>query len=151
MLVLQSEAVIGALRDATRRGAGRQALLQLTADTIQSSGSPYTGVYLYMLHGDILELEAFAGDPTEQTTIPVGKGICGRAVQEARDLNVADVHADAEYLACSLTTRSELICLLTRADVIVGQIDIDSDVPEAFPPAEQRAVRAVADALQELL
>jgi len=96
-------------------------------------------------------LEAFDGRPTEHTRIPVGRGICGQAVAERRDLNVPDVTQAEGYLACSIETRAELVVLIRRHDQILGQIDIDSDVVDGFPPEEEAAVRTVADALAALL
>jgi GAF domain-containing protein len=106
---------------------------------------------MYMLHGNDLILEAFDGRPTEHTRIPVGRGICGQAVAERHDLNVADVNQAEGYLACSIETRSELVVLIRRHEEILGQIDIDSDVVDGFPPEEEAAVRTVADALAALL
>jgi GAF domain-containing protein len=114
-------------------------------------GSPYTGVYMYMLHGDMLELEAFAGRPTDHTRIPVGKGICGQAVAESRDINVPDVSKAEGYLACSIETKSELVVLIRRGDEILGQIDVDSDALNPFTAAEEAAVKEVADGLASLL
>ncbi len=149
--VLESDGLVRALQGAYARGARGPELLQLAAGRIRAAGPPYTGVYLYMLHGNDLVLEAFDGRPTEHTRIPVGRGICGQAVAEGKDLNVADVHAAPGYLACSLETRSELVVLIRRHDRILGQVDIDSDVPAAFDAAEQAAVKHVADALAALL
>lgn len=139
------------LREAAARGATRDELLGIAARRLCEVGSPYTGVYLYMLHGDVLRLEAHAGEPTPHVEIPLGRGLCGRAIREGRDLNVPDVDADPDYLACSLSTRSELICLLRSNGRIIGQVDIDSDAPAGFPPEEEAAVRSVADALERLL
>lgn len=150
-MVLDADAVVRALQGAFARDAGRQALLGLAAARIRAAGRPYTGVYMYMLQGTDLVLEAFDGRPTDHTRIPVGRGICGRAVAERRDLNVADVHQAEDYLACSIETRSELVVLIRRHDEILGQIDIDSDVVDGFPPAEEAEVRKVADALAALL
>lgn len=149
--VLDADAVVRALQGAFARDAGRQGLLDLVATRLRAAGPPYTGVYLYMLHGGTLVLEAFAGRPTEHTRIPVGSGICGRAVAERRDLNVPDVSRADGYLACSLETRSELVVLIRRHDEILGQIDIDSDVVDGFDQDEEGAVRVVADALAALL
>lgn len=149
--VLDADAIVRALQGAFAREAGRQALLQLAATRIRAAGPPYTGVYLYMLHGGELVLEAFDGRPTDHTRIAVGRGICGQAVAERRDLNVPDVTAAEGYLACSVETRSELVVLIRRHDEILGQIDIDSDVTDGFPPEEEAAVRTVADALAALL
>ncbi len=149
--VLPSEGIVRALQGAYARGARRQQLLKLAATRIRAAGPPYTGVYLYLLQGQVLVLEAFDGRATEHTRIPVGKGLCGQAVAEGRDINAPDVGAAPGYLACSLETKSELVVLIRRHDQVLGQIDIDSDVPSAFGDAEHAAVREVADALAALL
>jgi GAF domain-containing protein len=149
--VLNPEPIARALQGAFCRDASRQELLELVATKVRAAGSPYTGVYMYMLHGDELVLEAFDGRPTDHTRIPVGAGMCGRAVAERRDINIPDVKEAEGYLACSVETKSELVVLVRRHDEILGQIDIDSDVPNGFDEAEERAVREVADALAALL
>ena len=143
--------VVRALRAAHLHDEGRQALLQMACERIQSWGQPYTSVYAYMLHGEVLELEAYAGRETEHTRIPVGTGVCGTAVAEKRDQNVADVSTIGNYLACNLFTKSELVVLIRRGDHILGQIDIDSDVPNGFGEREHAEVKEVADALAVLL
>jgi GAF domain-containing protein len=123
----------------------------MAAEKIRAAGTPYTSVYLYMLHGDELVLEAHAGRDTDHTRIPVGKGVCGTAVSTGRDQNVPDVRAVENYLACNTWTRSELVVLIRRGDRILGQIDVDSDEPDPFTPEEEAEVRRVADALAVLL
>lgn len=151
--VLQAEPIVKKLHGAFCRDVSRQELLQLAASHIRSAGEPYTSVYLYMLDqaGETLVLEAFDGRETPHTSIPIGQGLCGKAVVTGTDLNVADVNDATEYLACNLDTRSELIVLIRRHDEILGQIDVDSDVPNGFDDAEQAAVKEVADALATLL
>lgn len=149
--VLDAGPIVRALHGAFCRDASRQELLQLAATKMRAVGPPYTGVYLYMLHDDALVLEAHDGRPTEHTRIPVGAGICGQAVAERRDFNVPDVTRAEGYLACSVETKSELVVLIRRHGEILGQIDVDSDVPNGFTEAEEVAVREVADALAALL
>jgi L-methionine (R)-S-oxide reductase len=151
MPVLDADRVVAAMRGAFARDAGRAELLSLAAEKIRAAGAPYTSVYLYMLRGDQLELEAFAGRETEHTRIAVGHGVCGTAVATGLDQNVPDVRAIDNYIACNLWTRSELVVLIRRGAAILGQIDIDSDVPDPFSPDEEAAVRKVADALAVLL
>jgi L-methionine (R)-S-oxide reductase len=149
--VLDSERIVAALRGAFAREGGREALLRLTAEKIRAAGAPYTSVYLYMLQGNELVLEAFSGRETDHTRIPVGVGVCGTAVARSQDQNVPDVRAIDNYLACNVWTRSELVVLIRRGSLILGQIDIDSDVPNPFTPDEEAAVRRVANALAILL
>jgi L-methionine (R)-S-oxide reductase len=151
MAVLDGSRVVAALRGAFARDVGRVELLRTAAEKIRAAGPPYTSVYLYMLHGNELVLEAFAGRATEHTRIPVGIGVCGTAVASGTDQNVPDVTAVGNYLACNTWTRSELVVLIRRGTTILGQIDIDSDVPDPFTPEEEGAVKQVADALGILL
>ncbi|MCU0620731.1 MAG: GAF domain-containing protein [Gemmatimonadales bacterium] len=151
MPVLDAAPIVAALRGAFTRDVGRHGLLQLAAERIRAAGPPYTSVYMYMLHGDMLELEAHSGRDTEHVRIPVGQGVCGTAVATATDQNVPDVRARENYIACNTWTRSELVVLIRRGALILGQVDVDSDEPDPFTPAEQAAVRDVADALAVLL
>jgi GAF domain-containing protein len=151
MPALEADRVIAALRGAFARSAGRAELLALAAERIRAAGDPYTSVYLYMLHGDELRLEAHAGRDTEHTRIAVGQGVCGTAVATGQDQNVPDVRAIGNYIACNAWTRSELVVLIRRGTTILGQIDVDSDVPDPFTAEEEAQVRKVADALAVLL
>ena len=151
MAALDGDRVVAALRGAFAREEGREALLRLAAERIRAAGPPYTSVYLYMLHGDELRLEAFSGRVTDHVRIPVGTGVCGTAVATGADQNVGDVSAVGNYLACNLDTRAELVVLIRRGPAILGQVDVDSDVPGPFPDGEVAEVRKVAEALAVLL
>jgi L-methionine (R)-S-oxide reductase len=151
MPVLDSDRIVAALRGAFAREEGRDGLLRIAAEKIRAAGPPYTSVYLYMLHENELVLEAHAGRDTDHTRIPVGVGVCGTAVASGKDQSVPDVRAVENYLACNSWTRSELVVLIRRGSLILGQIDIDSDVPDPFTAEEEAAVKQVADALAILL
>jgi L-methionine (R)-S-oxide reductase len=151
MAILQGDRIVAALRAAFTHDASRAALLHAAAERIQAAGPPYTSAYMYMLDGNELVLEAQSGKETEHSRIPVGKGVCGTAIATGQDQNVPDVGAIGNYLACNLTTRSELVVLIRRGDLILGQIDVDSDELDPFSPAEQAEVKKVADALAVLL
>ena len=151
MPVLDSDRIVAALRGAFAREEGREGLLRIAAEKIRAAGPPYTSVYLYMLQGNELVLEAHAGRDTDHTRIPIGVGVCGTALASGKDQNVPDVRAVENYLACNTWTRSELVVLVRRGSLILGQIDIDSDVPDPFTAEEESAVKRVADALAILL
>jgi L-methionine (R)-S-oxide reductase len=151
--VLKSDPIAKKLHAAFCRDVTRQELLQIGATLVREAGAPYTSVYMYMLDasGKNLELEAFDGRETPHTNIPIGRGLCGKAITTGADLNIPNVSGSPEYLACNLDTKSELIVLIRRHDEILGQIDIDSDVPDGFNEDEQAALKEVADALASLL
>lgn len=149
--VSETAKIVRALRAAHLHDAGRQVLLQMACERIRALGPPFTSVYAYMLHRDDLVLEAHAGRDTEHTRIPVGAGVCGTAVAMKQDQNVPDVNAAPNYLACNAFTKSELVVLIRRGEHILGQLDIDSDIPAGFGEREHAAVKEVADALAVLL
>jgi len=142
---------VRALRAAHLHDVSRHDLLELACGRIRAWGAPFTSVYAYMLHDDDLVLEAFSGRETEHTRIAVGTGVCGTAVATGKDQNVPDVTAVGNYLACNLETRSELVVLIRRGATILGQLDVDSDVPAGFGEEHHVAVKQVADALAVLL
>lgn len=148
---LDPRGTVRALRAAHLHDAGREALLRMACERVQAWGGPFTSVYAYMLHGDELVLEAHAGRDTDHIRIPVGKGVCGTAVATGQDQNVPDVAQVGNYLACNTYTKSELVVLIRRGSAILGQLDVDSDVPAGFGDVEHAALRDVADALAVLL
>jgi GAF domain-containing protein len=149
--ILDAHPIVAGLRGLFARDEGREKLLAYAAERIQAAGPPYTSVYMYMLHGDDLILEAYSGRETEHTRIAVGHGVCGTAVATKEDQNVPDVRAIGNYIACNTFTRSELVVLIRRGDTILGQIDVDSDVTDPFTAEEEAQVRSVADGLASLL
>lgn len=79
-----------------------------------------------------LMLGPFEGEPTEHVRIPFGRGVCGRAAAMGRTLVVDDVGAEADYLACSLKVKSEIVVPVVRDGVVRAELDIDSHTPAAF-------------------
>lgn len=110
----------------------------------------FVGVYLFNPEENTLWLHNYMGEPTEHAKIPVGTGICGTAVAQKANQNVADVTKVDNYLACSPRTKSELVVLIRAGDEIFGQIDIDSRELGSFDTKTQEAVEMVADKLAEV-
>lgn len=119
-------------------------LLDKTVAALKENFEHYTGIYIYLLEGDTLVLGPYRGRPTEHTRIPIGAGICGRAARVKQTVTVDDVNADPEYIACSLETRSEIVVPIMRGDRVLGEIDIDSDLPAAFSQADKRFLEELA-------
>jgi len=122
----------------------RNVLLDRVAALLKENFSHYTGVYIYLLEGETLVLHSYRGRPTEHTRIPIGAGICGRAARIKDTVIVDDVNSDAEYIACSLETRSEIVVPIMRDGEVFGEIDIDSAVPAAFSEADRKFLEEVA-------
>lgn len=102
---------------------------------------------IYLLVEDTLVIGPFAGseEAPEHSRIPVGEGVCGTAVAENENQTVRDVRDLDNYLACSLSTRSELVVLIRHGGRIVGQFDIDSDQVGAFAAEDEAFLDKLAD------
>jgi putative methionine-R-sulfoxide reductase with GAF domain len=104
----------------------------------------YHWVGIYLLEGNELVLHNYVGKPTEHARIPVGVGVCGTAVAQKTNQVIGDVSQVDNYLACSLNTQSEIAVLIQDGEGIIGQIDIDSDLPNAFGPDDESFLHAIA-------
>ncbi|HEX6323589.1 MAG TPA: GAF domain-containing protein [Vicinamibacterales bacterium] len=104
----------------------------------------YSWVGIYLLDGNELVLGPYLGKPSPHTRIPLGRGICGAAASEKQTIIVDDVNADARYLACSVDTKSEIVAPIMIDNVVLGEIDIDSDKLAAFGDEDRVLVEAVA-------
>jgi GAF domain-containing protein len=102
-------------------------------------------VGIYLIDGDTLVLHNYIGKPTDHTHIPIGRGVCGVAVAEGVNQIVSDVTKLDNYLACSVETRAEIVVLIRRGPEILGQIDIDSDLENAFTKEDEALLTRVAD------
>ncbi len=149
--MVDAQRIVSDLTAARDAGASRDELLRQAVGKIEAADDRFDWVGIYLLDGDALVLHNYVGRPTEHTRIPVGVGVCGAAVAQDRDINVADVRAEENYLACSLETRSELVVLIRSAGgTIHGQLDLDSDELAAFTPVDEERLRNVADWLATL-
>jgi putative methionine-R-sulfoxide reductase with GAF domain len=101
---------------------------------------------IYLLVDGTLVVGPFAGssEPPEHSRIEVGDGVCGIAVAEDKNQLVEDVRELVNYLACSLSTRSELVVLIREGGRIVGQFDIDSDEQGAFTKEDEVLLEEIA-------
>jgi len=107
-------------------------------------------VGVYWLAGGTLELGPYIGAATEHTRIPVGRGVCGTAVAQNHNQLVRDVRELDNYLACSLTTRAEIVVLIRDpASRILGQIDADGDTVGAFDERDEALLTQVARLLAD--
>lgn len=77
-------------------------------------------------------------------SIPFARGVCGAAARTRQTQRVADVEAFDGHIACSSTTRSELVIpVLGARGRLIGVLDIDSDLPDAFTQDDAAALEAI--------
>ena len=111
----------------------------------------WTGLYwMNDLKGQ-LELGAYVGEATDHTSIPYGRGICGQVAVSGATFEVPDVHAQDNYLACSLATKSEIVVPIYLEEKLIGQIDIDSHELDPFTAEDHALLEWVAEFIAERL
>ena len=150
---LDSGEVVLALQEMRDEGHLSDALLRKAVRSIDDADDRFNWVGVYLLNEAEQELwlHNYMGPGTDHAKIPVGTGVCGRAVAERTNLNIADVSAEENYLVCSPDTRSELVILIRAGEEIFGQIDVDSDDEAAFTEEDEMALISIADKLAEQL
>ncbi|HRB70692.1 GAF domain-containing protein [Flavobacterium sp. WV_118_3] len=123
-------------------------ICQLLQDHIEY----YNWVGFYFRNGDKEELVLgpYVGAETDHTVIPFGKGICGQVAVSNQNFVVPDVKAQDNYIACSLTVKSEIVVPLFVNGVNIGQIDIDSHVLDPFTAADERFLEFVNQEVAQL-
>ncbi|MFN3936546.1 MAG: GAF domain-containing protein [Gemmobacter sp.] len=76
--------------------------------------------------------------------IPFSRGVCGAAARTGQAQIVPDVDAFPGHIACSASTRSELVLpVWNGAGRLLGVFDLDSDRPSAFDEADAEALAAI--------
>ncbi|MEM6541846.1 MAG: GAF domain-containing protein, partial [Bacteroidota bacterium] len=80
-----------------------------------------------------------------------GKGICGQVAESNQNFVVPDVYAQDNYIACSLTVKSEIVVPLFKNGENIGQIDIDSDTPDPFSEEDERFLEWVNKKVADIL
>lgn len=97
----------------------------------------WVGFYFAVPEERVLHLGPYSGPETDHTVIPFGKGICGQVAVSNETFLVEDVTAQDNYIACSITVKSEIVVPLFVDGVNIGQIDIDSNTINAFTVEDQ--------------
>ncbi len=127
--------------------------LQQLCDLLRSSIAHYDWVGFYFNNGDRPELRLgpYAGEPTDHEIIPFGKGICGQVAVSNENFVVPDVHAQKNYIACSIYVKSEIVVPIFVNGKNIGQIDIDSHTIDAFDTQDEHFLEFVNECAAKIL
>lgn len=142
---MTADEIVSQVEQMVDSSATRDEVLRDAVQILKQEREHYNWVGIYLVEGDMLVLHNYIGKPTEHTHIPIGQGVCGVAVAEGANQIVGDVTRLDNYLACSVETRAEIVVLIRRDMNIVGQIDIDSDLENAFTEEDEALMSRVAD------
>ena len=98
-----------------------------------------------------MHLKAFAGEPTNHTVIPFGKGICGQVAVSNQNFVVGDVKAQDNYIACSIYVKAEIVIPLFKDGINIGQIDVDSNSTAPFSKKDECFLEWINEQLVAIL
>ena len=120
---------------------------------LKESVTHYDWVGFYFKNNDKEELKLgpYAGAFTDHNIIPYGKGICGQVALSNQNFVVPDVNAQENYIACSITVKSEIVVPLFINGENIGQIDIDSHSKNPFTEADERFLEFVNREVAQIL
>jgi GAF domain-containing protein len=127
--------------------------LQNICNLLKQEIEYYDWVGFYFKNGDKneLKLAQFAGEPTEHTIIPFGKGICGQVAISNKNFVVQDVSSQDNYISCGWKVKSEIVIPIFVNNENIGQIDIDSHTVNPFTKDDEKLLEFVCEKVAEIL
>ncbi|PCI01443.1 MAG: histidine kinase [Flavobacteriaceae bacterium] len=127
--------------------------LQSICDFLKEEISYYDWVGFYFKNGNKneLKLAEYAGEETEHTIIPFGKGICGQVALSNENFVVQDVQEQDNYISCGWKIKSEIVIPIFVKDQNIGQIDIDSHTVSPFTAQDEELLEFTCTLVGNLL
>jgi L-methionine (R)-S-oxide reductase len=102
----------------------------------------WTGFYR-LVRDDLLVIGPYQGSHG-CLRISLDRGVCGAAARTRTTQLVPDVEAFPGHIACSSTTRSEIVVpILAPNGRLLGVLDVDSNTPAAFDEVDQDALESL--------
>jgi len=111
----------------------------------------WTGFYFKNGDKDELALGPYVGAVTDHIIIPFGKGICGQVAVSGETFVVPDVHAQDNYLSCSIDTKAEIVVPIIKNGENIGQIDIDSHSIDPFTKEDEEMLKWLCEEVAKIL
>ena len=103
----------------------------------------------YLVNGDTLYLGPFQGE-VACTTIPKGKGVCGKAFEEKATIIVDDVNQFKGHIACSSLSKSEIVVPIITDNEVKAVLDIDSPIYNRFNNNDKLYLEEITTILKDL-
>ncbi len=124
----------------------QQALQSIVDETVRLVRAGSGSIALVNPTTGFLEIQAFSGLPgsAAELRLKVGEGVTGWVARHGKPARVGDVSADRRYVMLRPEVRSELAVPLELRGSLRGVINVDSDRPDAFSPADQELLEILA-------
>lgn len=142
--MLDYPALAARIRSLTEGEGDEIALMATLACEIHHADDRFdwTGFYR-VVAPDLLKIGPYQGGHG-CLVIPFSRGVCGAAARLRQTQIVPDVDAFPGHIACSSTTRSEIVLPVFGANArLIGVLDIDSNLPDAFTDQDAQQLGAI--------
>jgi len=111
---------------------------------------PYQAGAIHLLHQDSQDLEWFAYrgyEPglVELVRLKLGQGAVGWVANAGVPLVIPDVKSDHRYLDVRDATRSEIVVPVVNEGRVIGVINLESDVSDAYRSSDLRILQSFAN------
>ena len=140
--------VLNEIRSIAASGNDRAAKAKRLAERIQVLGR-YRWVGIYEVGAELVSILSWNGPSAPKyAEFPVSKGLTGSAIQQKKTVVVGDVRNDSRYLTAFGDTLSEIIVpvLAPGSDRVIGTVDVESDLANAFSERDQQSIEHCAQA-----
>lgn len=137
-LLIDRPAITAAIRALTHGETDTIALMATVVCEIHHAHpfADWTGFYR-VVAPELLKIGPYQGGHG-CLVIPFSRGVCGAAARTGQVQNVPDVEAFPGHIACSSSTKSELVLPVWNGrGHLLGVLDLDSDTPAAFTPEDE--------------
>ena len=142
-LTKQAVALIESETDMIANLSNISALLSMELDELNWAG-------FYLMKGDELVLGPFQGKPA-CVRIPVGRGVCGKAVATNTVQRIYDVHEFEGHIACDAASNSEIVIPFSIDGNVAGVLDIDSPNVGRFSEIDEEGLTFFMAEVEKLL
>ncbi len=122
-------------------------LSNISAALRQTFGFFWVGFYCVEEHE--LVLGPFQGD-IACTRIPFGKGVCGSSWKEKKTIIVPNVDEFPGHIACSSSSKSEIVVPIIKNNAVRYVLDVDSDILNDFNEIDQKYLEELAKIIADL-
>ena len=109
----------------------------------------WAGFYISDKKQEVLYLGPFQGS-LACTIIPFNKGVCGKSAYLRKTLIVDNVLEFEGHIACSSSSRSEIVVPIIKENKVLGVIDLDSDLYSNYSLSDQELLEKCAEILSDL-
>jgi GAF domain-containing protein len=101
----------------------------------------------YMVKANELVLGPFQG-PVACTRIKLGKGVCGSAWEQKKNLIVPDVDLFPGHITCSSASKSEIVIPIIRNGNVIGVLDVDSEELNSFDETDAEYLLQILELIE---